>query len=174
MFLMTTPDHETIGSIPSIIASGASFDRSRRYRYSLYRQFDSGEGILTMIMLNPSTADAQYNDPTITRCIRFAHGNGFKQLTVVNLFAFRATAPLALKRAGNPVGRENNTFIEQAAIASALTLVAWGNHGQFRSRDAEVLELLKSYTLHCLGTNKGGSPKHPLYVPANQKLLIYR
>jgi hypothetical protein len=171
---MPKPNLEIKGLIPPIIASGASFDRSGRYRYSLYRQFDSGEGILTMIMLNPSTADAQYNDPTITRCIRFAHGNGFKQLTVVNLFAFRATAPIDLKKARNPVGSENNTFIEQAATASALTLVAWGNHGQFRSRDVEVLKLLQSCALHCLGTNKGGSPKHPLYVPANQKLLIYR
>jgi hypothetical protein len=170
---MPKPNLE-IGFIPSIIASGASFDCSGRYRYSLYRQFDSGEGILTMIMLNPSRADGQYNDPTITRCIRFAHENGFRQLTVVNLFAFRATAPTDLKRARNPVGRENNTYIEQATIVSALTLIAWGNHGQFLSRDVEVLELLKSCALHCLGTNKGGSPKHPLYVPANQKLLVYR
>ncbi len=162
------------GSIPSIIASGASFDRSRRYRYSLYRQFGSGEGTLAMIMLNPSTADAQYNDPTITRCIRFAHRHGFNRLNVVNLFAFRATAPTDLKRESKPVGKHNDTYIKEAVQAAKLTLIAWGNHGQFLSREDEVLDLLKGIKLHCLGTNKSGSPRHPLYVPDSQMPLQYR
>lgn len=159
---------------PNIIDSGAFFDRSQRYRYSLHRRFATGEGTITMIMLNPSTADAHYNDPTITRCIRFAHSNGFRELIVVNLFAFRATVPCDLKGAKNPIGKENDAFIKNAVDNAAVTLVAWGNHGHFCRRDEDVLKMLESSALHCLGRNKGGSPKHPLYVPASQKLLMYR
>lgn len=160
--------------LPSIIASGASFDRSRRYRYSLYRHFDCRADLLTIIMLNPSKADAEYNDPTITRCIRFAQSNGFQQLEVVNLFAFRATMPSDLKQTRSPVGKENDQYIKNAVEKATVTLIAWGNHGQFKERDKAVLKMLEGTTLHCFGTNKQGSPKHPLYVPARQKLLVYR
>ena len=42
------------------------------YRYLLWREWDSDRKTVSFIMLNPSRADAQINDPTITRCINFA------------------------------------------------------------------------------------------------------
>lgn len=49
-------------------------------------------------MLNPSTADAEIDDPTITRCIGFAKSWGFGGLMVGNLWAYRATDPKELKK----------------------------------------------------------------------------
>ena len=58
----------------------------QRYRYWLER--DRGERPLVFVMLNPSTADAEVDDPTIRRCRRFASDNGYTGIIVVNLYAF--------------------------------------------------------------------------------------
>lgn len=55
-----------------------------RYRYRLERQFDgaSESGVVAFIMVNPSTADAEQDDPTIRRCITFAKRQGARKLLV--------------------------------------------------------------------------------------------
>lgn len=60
------------------------------YRYRLTREW--GENLdackrVCFVMLNPSTADASKDDPTIRKCIGFATRLGFDALEVVNLFA---------------------------------------------------------------------------------------
>ena len=57
------------------------------YRYLLWREWDSQSKTVSFIMLNPSRADAEINDPTITRCINFARSWGYGRLEIVNLFA---------------------------------------------------------------------------------------
>ncbi len=57
------------------------------YRYLLWREWDSQGKTVSFIMLNPSRADAEVNDPTITRCINFAKLWVYGRLEVVNLFA---------------------------------------------------------------------------------------
>ncbi len=116
-------------------------------------------------MLNPSTADAERDDPTIRRCAGFARSWGFGGMTVVNLFALRATDPARLRRARDPVGRDNDRHIAAAASAG-LVVVAWGVHGRLGERDRAVLALLSGCRPGCLGTTRGGHPRHPLYLPA--------
>ncbi|MGH9551149.1 MAG: DUF1643 domain-containing protein, partial [Terriglobales bacterium] len=89
----------------------AVFDRSGKYRYTLSRCWNSDLERIVFLMLNPSTADAEVTDPTIRSCLGFARELGFGALEVVNLFAYRATEPAALKRARSPVGRENDRYI---------------------------------------------------------------
>lgn len=43
----------------------AVFSTDGAYRYALWRQWLLGEGTLMFVMLNPSTADAIKNDPTL-------------------------------------------------------------------------------------------------------------
>ena len=52
--------------------SGAVFSDCQRYRYRLWRTWDSSKKPLVMVMLNPSIADAEQNDPTVERCQRRA------------------------------------------------------------------------------------------------------
>lgn len=95
---------------PARVNGGAHFSRCRRYRYALWRQWQAAGPMLMLIGLNPSTADAERNDPTIRRCIGFAHDWGFGGVWVLNLFAWRATLPADLKAAADPVGpRANRT-----------------------------------------------------------------
>jgi len=143
---------------------GAIFDTMKRYRYSLLRQWNPMEKRICFVMLNPSTADDVSNDPTVTRCETFSRGWGYGSLEVVNLFACRATDPRELRKVPDPIGPENDAYIELAAKRAAMVIVAWGTHGSLYHRDRDVKMLLRGFTLYCLGTTKHGHPKHPLYL----------
>jgi hypothetical protein len=132
----------------------------------LTRELDGGHGTLNFIMLNPSTADAVRDDPTIRRCISFARVWGFRRLVVTNLFAFRTPSPRALRRAAEPIGPENDAYLLRAARDAHRTICAWGTYGAHEDREAEVLTLLKQHPLEHLGLTKHGHPRHPLYVAA--------
>lgn len=146
---------------PASLGSGAWIDG--RYRYLLWRRWAEADSLL-FIMLNPSTADAERDDPTIRRCIGFARSWGFGGVEVVNLFAWRATLPRALARARDPVGPHNDRAISQAVARSRAVIAAWGVHGALGDRDEQVAQLLAATRLRCLGLTRDGAPRHPLYV----------
>ena len=130
----------------------------------LERELPQGSGTLNFIMLNPSTADAVRDDPTIRRCIGFARAWGYRRLVVTNIFALRATLPSALRVASNPVGPRNDRYVLRAARAADRVVCAWGVHGALGNREATVLALLRELPLQHLGLTRGGYPRHPLYV----------
>lgn len=146
--------------------SGAVFSPCARYRYLLWRSWDAGKSQVLFVMLNPSTADAERNDPTVERCQRRAHAMGFGGVLVANLFALRSTDPAALYAVHDPIGPDNNRAIRDAARGAALVVCAWGDHGALGGRGAAVRALLErhGHALYVLGLNRGGAPKHPLYV----------
>ena len=149
----------------SFSAAGANFSRCGRYRYTLWRRWDVDRPAVMIIGLNPSTADARQDDPTIRRCIGFARAWGYGGLVVTNLFAFRATYPVDLKAAADPVGPCNDAWIRRMARQVGIIVAAWGNDGAWLQRSARVRRMLAG-RLHCLRLNAGGEPAHPLYLPA--------
>lgn len=154
----------------------ADISRCTFYRYTLHRQFADGVGRCVFVMLNPSTADAVINDPTIVRCMGFAQSWGFKALTVVNLFAFRATDPVRLRAARDPIGcRNDEAIVNWCAVADKI-VCAWGTKGKLLGRDKQVLELLKfnGFQLHFLQLTKELHPKHPLYVKGDTQSQKWR
>jgi hypothetical protein len=160
----------------------AVFDVERVYRYVLARQWGSGPRVL-FVMLNPSTADAGSDDPTLRRCTGFARRHGFAGLTVVNLFSLRATDPARLAEHPDPVGPHADEFIEAAAQTAARHIVAWGAHGTdlTRNRAATVTTALNRFLrqhrrppLACLGLSRDGHPRHPLYLSGDSPLQPYR
>lgn len=141
------------------------------FRYSLTRRW-SDEPTLCFVMLNPSTADAVQDDPTITRCSTRARNNGFGGIEVVNLFAYRATDPKELTRAADPVGPDNNAYITRAVQRADRVVLAWGRLAKKQAgRERDVLALLKNAEVkpHCLGD----WPRHPLYISYAQELIPY-
>lgn len=162
---------------------GAILDKSGKYRYQLVRQWrENSDNFVNFVLLNPSTADAVLDDPTIKACISFATNWGFDGLYVTNLFAFRATKPEDLKKAADPIGPLNNNYIQETASKSKMVVFAWGNHGSFMQRNEEVTESLsKTCTPYCIQLLKDGQPKHPLYIKREtrptalkQKMAILR
>lgn len=147
------------------------------YRYSLWRVWDWGAPACVFVMLNPSTADEIENDPTISRCISYAKRFGAGRLIVVNLFAFRSTDRKAMKAAADPVGPKNNDHIVAAALQADLIICAWGTDGAHRSRDQEVVRLLRGEHglrhLYALKITAGGHPGHPLYLKGDMIPVLF-
>ena len=144
------------------------------YRYLLWREWNTSSKTVSFIMLNPNSADAQINDPTITCCINFAKSWGYGRLEVVNLFAYRTSQPSLLKQAAEPIGKDNDRYIMKSVLKSDRVILAWGNHGTWQKQDLYTLQLLKNYNhLYSLGMTKKGCPRHPLYLSRTIKPQIY-
>jgi len=156
------------------VISSAIISPCQTYRYSLTREWDSGSCVL-WIMLNPSTADASLDDPTIRRCIGFTKSYGYGSLEVVNLFAFRATDPkdmaAAKARGVDVIGPDNDKHITEAASRASLVIAAWGADKLAPLRSVFIRKLVAPHELRALGKSKGGAPKHPLYLPSNSELV---
>jgi hypothetical protein len=156
------------------IEYGAVFDASGRYRYSLWRAWSDDYPRIAFMLLNPSTADEERNDPTIRRCIGFAREWNFGSVEVVNLFAYRATYAREILRISDPVGEENNRFLVQAVERCSTVVVGWGTKGILLGRDREVMQLLAGRrNVYCLGITKDGQPRHPLYVRGEAKVVSF-
>lgn len=143
----------------SLDIKGVVISDCEKYRYELWRIWDDNKPKVMFIMLNPSTADADANDPTIRRCIGYAKSWGYGGLYVGNLFGFRATNPKDLKRIANPIGDDNKIHLEHMQSKCKLIVCAWGN-GQGKPE-----RIFKKFdNLNYIELCKDGTPKHPLYL----------
>ena len=153
---------------------GAIFDMIGKYRYTLWREWSTYHPRIVFVLLNPSTADQERNDPTIRRCIGFARAWKFGSVEVVNLFAYRATDARELLKIDDPVGDENDLFLIHAVERCSTVVVGWGSRGTLLGRDRRVLSLLvDKKDVFCLGITKDGQPRHPLYVKGDTVLVPF-
>lgn len=152
-----------------------------KYRYTLQRFKNVGPGNrLIFVMLNPSTADAEVDDPTIRRCLGFTERLGFSAMEVVNLYAYRATNPKELLTAEDPIGPENKFFLDEALLEiskewGSKMICAWGNNAS-KERVAEFLGDVKSFgiDIYRLGDlTAKGMPRHPLYLKGDTPLKLW-
>lgn len=168
------------------INMGAVISADQRYRYLLWREWRGthkhenwrwssteaggwGEPkSCTFIMLNPSTADGSVDDATIRKCVGFAQRWSYERLVVINLFAYRATAPQAMLRLdhnANPVGPDNQRYFDRAIDTAGIIICAWGTYGSHLDQDKACLGWLYDKPRYALALTKDGHPRHPLYVP---------
>lgn len=146
-----------------------------KYRYLLTRDSEVAapdRGTALFLMLNPSTADATLDDPTIRRCRSFARAWGCAGLSVANLYAFRATRPADLWQADDPIGPDNDALLGRLAAEYGDIVCAWGANAK-TDRVLAVAETLinAGARLWCFGTTKDGQPRHPLYVKGDTQLI---
>lgn len=159
----------------SDIVTAASAVIDGPWRYRLTRTWDPHQDTLAWIMLNPSTADATVDDPTIRRVKSFSRAAGYGGCIVVNLYAYRATKPADLWRVDElqRVGPNNDAYLRRECIGRT-TVAAWGAHAD-PIRVGHVLRMLgvSSAPLLCLGVTKHGAPRHPLRVPNATRFVTY-
>lgn len=130
-------------------------------------------------MLNPSTADADTDDPTIRKCMNFSRQWELDGLLVYNLFAYRTSDPRLLNNVDDPIGPENDKFLIEALDrhldTGAVLVCAWGVRGGQHGQAKKFLRLAitKDAELHALSITRGGYPKHPLYAPYRRKIVSY-
>ncbi len=152
------------------------FSRCRRYRYVWELTWNPARRSCAFIGLNCSTADETGPDPTVRRCVNFAKNWGYGSLTMLNLFAFRATDPRNMKAASDPIGPDNDGWLRRrtrlVVDAGGIIVAAWGTHGTFMGRAGEVVTMLRhreGIPLYCLSKTKTGEPAHPLYLKGDLK-----
>lgn len=163
------------------IRKAASFSECQRYRYTLSRIWDARPS-LVVIGHNPSTADAEKDDPTIRRCIGFAQRDGFGGLIMLNLCAWRDTDPKGLTLLEDPVGPDNDGVLLAACEGAGRVVAAWGalsaqsKSQKVRNRPMAVLRLLAPHVdVWAFRLTRGsGQPEHPLYLPKDVTPLVYR
>lgn len=157
------------------------------HRYRLDRTWGIGP-VIGFVMLNPSTADARVDDPTIRRCMGFGRSLGGGGVTIVNLSSYRSPHPADI-----PTRRPPRAYREAnlQAIADACALVAatggrliagWGARVDDR-RLAYLHQSIDTFVrvavdhaivVECLGTTRSGQPRHPLYVRATTAVRPWR
>lgn len=155
--------------------SDAVLSDDGKYRYLLRRTWDHTKPRMLYVMLNPSTADASIDDPTIKSCVRLAKAQGYGSFEVVNLFGLRATDPKELLKAPDPAGPDNDRIVAAAVGRCDVVVCAWGAF-QFAHERAKVLrnELRSGKpAIYCLGKTKSGAPKHPLYMKSGTPLQTF-
>jgi len=156
------------------VVSRAAFSDCGRYRTFLERRWDGkpfgSPGFAAWIMMNPSTADEQVDDPTVRRARDFTRRWGFGAMVVLNIFALRATRPAMLLEAEDPVGPGNDAAIAEWAARAEKVIAAWGLPPKpLRWRGPAVAKLLREAGVQpmALKVTQSGEPGHPLYIAAN-------
>ena len=146
----------------------AEFSIDKKERYSLKREWDNSKNKILYIMLNPSLADDKNDDPTIRRLINFTKKFNYGGFLVGNIFTTITPNPKELDKSK---GMSDKNFEELIKLINKVDQIvyAWGS-------SIEEPQLLKKLVLSpkCFGKNFNGTPKHPLYLPKNSKLIDYR
>jgi hypothetical protein len=158
------------------------------YRYHLRRECQPAMATtvdreMAFVMLNPSTADATQDDPTVRRCRAFSEREGCSAFEIVNLYAYRTPSPRDLFDAAgagiDPCGPKNDVYLHDTIRHFGpwphLLVVAWGVHARPRdiARFCQLVEIERQHTpvsIWCLGRTKAGQPRHPLMLRADSML----
>jgi hypothetical protein len=161
------------------VESGAEFSDCRKYRFALWRIWDNSKPLIMFIGLNPSTANETEPDNTIKSVTRLSKNLGYGGFYMMNCFPFVSTDPDALKDYDKEVFSQHQFFINNQKLKAVAVLCkdivfAWGNFDVVKDlrRDKELLQMFPE--AKALILNKNGSPRHPLYVSANTKLIPYK
>jgi hypothetical protein len=143
--------------------AGWSKENPPLYRYYLVRIWDPSKPFFAFIGMNPSRANESHDDPTVRRCINFARREGAGRFVMLNVYGYRSTNADIISKIAHPNGSENDFWIKKYVKEADVIVAAWGRN--VTRRGEEVLSMIKNLnSIHCLGINSDGSPKHPLYL----------
>lgn len=167
--------------IPDDIGGRAVFSGDGLYRYVLWRWWGQGfgepESYAVFVGLNPSTADAKHDDPTVARCWRMTREWGLGAFAMLNLYAYRATSPRVLSTFHDPIGPDNDAYIRAVAADAQYVIAAWGAGEAHSERAGAVLDMLLHTgrrEVHVLRLTKKKRPHHPLYLPSGLKPTLWK
>lgn len=159
-------------------ASEAVFSDDRAYRYVLARRWSS-ELPLPWIAHNPSTANADRDDPTSRRFEGFSRRLGYGGYMVMNLYAAVSTDRHALLTIPDPVGPDNDGWLASLGMYAAFhglpIIAAWGTHKSITPQRVRHVAGIAGIgdRLRALQVTKGGAPAHPLYLAGSLTPIPY-
>lgn len=152
----------------------AEISDDQLYRFLLTREWDSNKGKVMWIMLNPSTADAMNDDPTIKKCVSYADKWGYGSIAVVNTNPFRSPNPKEMRGHSLPVDVwvQNHAVIERESANADMIVAGWGNDAEFEALKFFVNRF--GNRLFALQVNNTAHPAHPLYLNGSLEPRPYR
>lgn len=150
------------------------------YRYRLDRDCGmpfEGSKVFAYFGINPSTADATLDDPTVRKWIGFTERNGGSRFIVGNVFSYRATDVKVIGKVPFPQGPQHFHNLKQIIHDADVLVPCWGGRDKVPKHLREHLDQLLAWlhrsgkpVLH-FGATDGGDPKHPLFLPYTTELL---
>lgn len=152
---------------------------NQEYRYRLERVWDYAKPAAMFVLMNPSTATPEMDDPTVRNCRLYAERWGYGRLLIGNVCAYRLTDSKKLHLAPNPVGPLNDLHLLNMASEAALIVFAYGQiHKTLRERGPHVAKMFcdrgHSHKMHVLKLCADGTPSHPLYKRADLEPTPWR
>lgn len=157
----------------------AIFSPCRRWRYVLERRLRSGPRRLAMLLVNPSKAGEEMEDPTSRKGIGFAWRLDFDVLVIVNPFALVSTDVRGLLTAADPIGPDNDLHLARELSLADMVIAGWGRKAGrlgrlIDARAAVVAKMVPAQKLHALRILPSGHPEHPLMLPYDLTPVLYR
>ena len=183
---MTDPDHlhDPGGKVrlrlPDGVIGGATYSECGRYRQALTRDWTpqgARPRAILFVGMNPSVASAEVSDPTCHRELMFARDWGFTRYLKGNMLDWRATSPGDLPEdpalAASPANLP--ALLEMAEEAETVVMAFGRLHQRYQPVVQEVITRMRALgkPLRCLGLNKDGSAKHPLYLRKDSVLIDF-
>lgn len=164
-------DQATLFENKKYLASSASFSSCGKYRYQLLRVWDDKLPRVMFVGLNPSTANAKDDDPTIKSIVRIAKHNGYGGVYMMNCFPYVSTDPKQLINCETTL---NDVWLESTGQNCKDVVFAWGNFKIVEEYgiDAKLTKMFPG--AKALHINKNGSPKHPLYCKSDTVFVDWK
>lgn len=143
----------------------------QRYQYfRFYSIIEDAKKPLGIVGLNPSIIKNGKNS-TVSILSQIALREGYDSLFITNLYGYITPNPKDLKNIDDPVGPNNDVWIQDMAKACDKVLCIWGNNGS-EDRTNKVLPLIKNKA-YTIGLTKSGRPRHVLHTKKDVKLKKY-
>lgn len=157
-----------------VIESSAVMADNNLYRYRLTRIWDENKEVVGVIMLNPSKATSLKTDNTIMNLINYLIEKDYGGVDIVNMYAYMCRDPKKLKHRDQSYESLNDSFITQVASERNIFIIAWRHKENIR-RKREIEMLLSPYKskLKCFEDSDGISPRHPLHISEEWRMIPY-
>lgn len=149
---------------------------NNKFRYILGRH---GKNPIICIGMNPSIANKDKSDRTVSIIIKTAHKFSYDGWIMFNLYPERATKPRDLKDFNENECDRNIQVIKDAIVKYKIKEIwcAWGSieNNVLEKAKHKIIKLLKQYDIKKFSfypLNKDGNPGHPLYKVVSSKIYF--
>jgi hypothetical protein len=157
-------------------AKRAQFSADRKYRYTLYRAWHATRPLGAFIGANPSYADEEREDTTVTKCMRFAQRWEWGGMFMLNVRAYVSTWPEFVPPGDEGVGPHNDEiilYVVRRLLSGQNIVAAWGHLGGDHALVLARLLAECGVRLLCLGVTRANEPRHPSRIGYNSELVAW-
>jgi len=142
----------------------AIFSACGEYRYWLKRSWDDSKPIAICVGLNPSTANHETDDRTISKLIEIMKFQNYGGFIMTNLYAVISSTTDILYSTPDPL-KDNDKVLREVFQHHVDIFYCWGAFPKLETRIRAIRNIAAYYRMNekCFGKTKHGAPIHPAY-----------